>query len=298
MTEMNDTIEDRDTLLEQLEGVEIGESLPPSPKDESTQSGTEQPPEPKAAQNEPEPTQSEGETEATDPEKVESRYEKLRKDQLRQNKAWKKLEDEKAEFRKQQEALTEQQKKLETDKLDVAEKLAKPAEPQDPESLKRVAERFREEDEHELAEQAEQMARELSESKQNASKTVAEKDFREGWQKSLDQQVEKHPELKDPDSSLHKEVASLLKAKPVLTTYVGGFDDAVQVALMQQEIVNAKTLQEQNQKLEAELNQLKERTQLTASDAPAPAKPKSFDSLSHEEQREKIWNACLAADGN
>lgn len=291
---------DREAVLERLEGVKIGESLLPVPQDESKIAGEEQPPENIDAQTDTDPDPSSEETPDAGTEQetqeTDSRYEKLRKAEQRQNKAWQKIEGEKADVRKLKEELDAERKALEGDRLQVAESLANTGKAHSPEALEKVAERFRDEGDPELAAEAEKMAKEARESQGNASKTVEVERFKETWRTSIEKETESNPDLKNSDSALYKTVAKLLREKPVLATYETGFTDAVEVAKSFLKGDQLSTLETENKRLKNELSTLKNRTQLKPGDAPRRPKERSFEDLSLEEQKQAVLRQCELAD--
>lgn len=289
---------DREALLESLEGVAIGESPNPRPN-ESTNTGDDNPPEPIDDQTDTSEVKVSDETpdeSPNDESEADSRYEKLRKAEQRQNKAWQKIEDEKSEVRKLREELDSSRAELDADRLKVAEGITNVGSTQSPETLDKVAEKFRDEGEPELADEAERMANEARVTQSEAYKAVDIDRFKKSWEVNLNGEIAANPDLKDPETALYKTVKQLMAEKPVLATYETGFSDAVEVAKNILRVGKVGSLETENKKLLEELNDLKQRTELSSGDVPKRGRPKSFDDLDVSEQKRRVYAMCETAD--
>ena len=69
------------------------------------------------------------------------------------------------------------------------------------------------------------------------------------WNENLNRLVDKHPDLKDSNSSLHKKVAELLNSKAVLRQYPDGIVDAVEIAQLALKTDNSTGLADEVEKL-------------------------------------------------
>ena len=288
---------DREALLESLEGVAIGESPDPRPN-ESTDTGDDNPPEPIDDQTDTGDAEvpDESPDAKAEPEDADSRYEKLRKAEQRQNKAWQKIEDEKSEVRKLRDELDASRVELDADRLKIAEGITNVGSTQSPETLDKVAEKFRDEGEPELADEAERMANEARVTQSDAFKAVDIDRFKKSWEVNLNGEIAANPDLKDPETALYKTVKQLMAEKPVLATYETGFSDAVEVAKNLLKVGKVGSLETENKKLLKELNDLKQRTQLSGGDVPKRGKPKGFDDLDVAEQKRRVYAMCETAD--
>ena len=152
------------------------------------------------------------------------------------------------------EQLEAERNSIEQERLRVAEDLSKAGAEHSPDIYDQVAQRFEDEGEPELAEQARQMAEESRNRKQSASKTVEVEKFKREWSESVSKMSEQNPELKDADSELFKAVKYLLDNKPALTTYSTGFQDAVEVAKYYVDSQNLERITIENKKLKTEWN--------------------------------------------
>jgi multidrug efflux pump subunit AcrA (membrane-fusion protein) len=227
-------------------------------------------------------------------DKTESRYEKLRKAEARQNKTWQKLQEEKEQIRKLKDDLEASRKQLEEDRSRIAEEIVNKGDEASPDVYEAVAERFRDSGEPELAEEAARMAEEARRKRANASQTVEINRFKKEWADSVSELVKAKPELNDQESELYKATEFLLKNKPALTTYSSGFRDAVEVAEYYVNSKRAESVEDENKRLRAELESYKRKLNLGTSDVPRRSGPKGFDDMSRDEQREAILRMTRA----
>lgn len=291
-TNMTETM-DRDAMLRLISGENEAESPTAEPEEESIT--VEESP---AANEQTQTDESQTEIESNEPEvdaKTESKYEKLRKAEARQAKTWQKLSEEKEQLKKMKEDFELSQKQLEEDRVKLADQIASGGDEATPDVYEAVAERFRDQGEPELADEAIKMAKEAREKRENASKTVEVNRFKKEWADSVNEIVKAKPDLNDHDSELYKATEYLLKNKPALSTYSTGFRDAVEVAEYYVNSQKLETVKEQNQKLTEELNSYKRKLNLGTSDVPRRSGPKGFDDMSRNEQREAILKMTRSA---
>jgi hypothetical protein len=292
---------DRDAILKMLAGEEAGESPTPNPDEQSptaeepTAANEEVQVDDQSYEEESAETEDTGGGEDPDPE-TESRYEKLRKAEARQKKTWQKLDEEKRQLRELKEQLEAERGSIEQERLRVAEELSKAGTEHSPDIYDQVAQKFEDEGEPELAEQARKMAEESRNRKQSASKTVEVEKFKKEWSESVSKLSEENPELKDADSELFKAVKYLLDNKPALTTYSTGFQDAVEVAKYYVDSQNLERITIENKKLKTELSNLKKKTNLGGGNVMRRTGPKGFDDMSHSEQRNALLKMVREAD--
>ena len=283
---------DRDAMLRLISGETSADSPTATPEQESP--SVEEPPaaNEEAQVEEAKPAEP---IEATD-QKTESKYEKLRKAEQRQAKAWKKLDEEKEQLRQAKEKITADREQIETDRAKLADDIANKGDEASPDVYEAVAERFRDSGEPELAEEALRMAKEARSKKEDAQKTVEVNRFKQEWSDSVNELVKAKPELNDPESELYKATEFLLKNKPALSTYSTGFRDAVEVAEYYVNSKNLETVSNENQKLREELDNYKRKLNLGSGDVPRRSAPKGFDDMNRDEQRDAILRMTRSAN--
>ena len=283
---------DRDAMLRLISGETSADSPTATPEQESP-SVEESPTANEEAQvEEAKPAEPIEETD----QKTESKYEKLRKAEQRQAKAWKKLDEEKEQLRQAQEKITADREQIETDRAKLADDIANKGDEASPDVYEAVAERFRDSGEPELAEEALRMAKEARSKKEDAQKTVEVNRFKQEWSDSVNELVKARPELNDPESELYKATEFLLKNKPALSTYSTGFRDAVEVAEYYVNSKNLETVSNENKKLREELDNYKRKLNLGSGDVPRRSAPKGFDDMNRDEQRDAILRMTRSAN--
>ena len=283
---------DRDAMLRLISGETSADSPTATPEQESP-SVEESPTANEEAQvEEAKPAEPIEETD----QKTESKYEKLRKAEQRQAKAWKKLDEEKEQLRQAQEKIAADRQQIETDRAKLADDIANKGDEASPDVYEAVAERFRDSGEPELAEEALRMAKEARSKKEDAQKTVEVNRFKQEWSDSVNELVKAKPELNDPESELYKATEFLLKNKPALSTYSTGFRDAVEVAEYYVNSKNLETVSNENKKLREELDNYKRKLNLGSGDVPRRSAPKGFSDMSRDEQRDAILRMTRSAN--
>jgi hypothetical protein len=290
---------DRESLLRMLAGEEVEESPTSDPENESPTAN-----EPDAANDEvhvddqtdkTEPIETEDAADEAD-SKTESRYEKLRKAEARQAKTWKKIEQEKEQLKALREQVEADRNVLDQERVKVAEELSQSGTEHSPDVYEQVAQRFEDEGEPDLAEQARKMAEDSRKRKQNASKTVEIDKFKREWSQSVAKLSEENPDLKQPDSELYKAVKHLIDHKPALTTYSTGFADAVEVAKYYVDSRKLETIKTENKKLKEELDNFKRKTNLGGGDVTRRTGPPGFSDMSRSDQRNAILKMIRESD--
>jgi len=108
--------------------------------------------------------------------------------------------------------------------------------------------------------------------------------------------VKDNPELKDQDSELYKYVSELLDRKKILATYPEGINDAVEAAKAFIKANRVDDLETENSKLQKELKELNEKTQLNGSTVDQSGRSESFDRLTPSRQRNELLKMVKDAD--
>lgn len=221
-----------------------------------------------------------------------SRYEKAKQ---REAEAWKRIEEEKKAVAKRDAELKAEAEKIQAERLKLDEERKKPS--RTPEQLEQIAKDLEEEGRPEVAKLAREEAEALRSSQKNEVIEAKKKQFVEEWNANYRKEVEANPALKDPNSDIFKRVDAMLKENPVLFTYAKGINDAVkyQKALINGE--KAETLEKQLAELTAKLA---EKEKLLTPGNGNPASPsggeKSFEQMTHEEQRNELLRKSQEAD--
>lgn len=239
-------------------------------------------------------TESESPVESSDKAKEPSKYEKLKN---RQQKEWEAIQQAKAEAKAEKERLENERQEFlrEREQARKADQ-ERPTGKFDATDYRNAAKQFREEGREDLAEQAEKKATEVEqyEAKQREQniRDIGEK----AWNENLAKMADKHPELKDAQSSLHKKVSELLKTKTVLRQYPDGIVDAVEIAQLALKTDHSTGLADEVEKLRKENAEFKKRLQPGVGSPSTPAPKKAFRDLPVAEQGAELRRMAMEFD--
>lgn len=135
----------------------------------------------------------------------------------------------------------------------------------------------------EQARQCRQAAEQYSQVEMTEAQTQQQAQFTSEWQRHAEAQIEKHPELGDPNTEEAQAMMELLEQEPIFGYIPDGFAKAVQFLQLRQDAAEASGLREKLVKLEAEVKELRGKTAIEGS-GPAPKLGAvDFDNMSLEE---------------
>lgn len=220
---------------------------------------------------------------------------KKAKEEARLAESWKRLEAEKAAVRAKQAELEK--------KLEEADRSNDPTTPANPDKLRQYAKEWENEGRDDLARAARQQADLLEQkAKITAEKTEkANKEFNETWASNVRRMIEENPDLKDEESDFAKRVVGILKSedmelRKLINSSPNGFSYATQIAKMQKAAEDSEVLRTELESLKKENADLRKKTSLSASGSQVPAKRKSFEEMSYQEQEEFLRRNASDAD--
>ena len=258
----------------------------PAAKEETKDSDKDKPSTSEASKAEEKPKETKSE------DKKET---KRAKEEARLAESWKKLEAEKAAVRAKQAELEK--------KLEESERASDPTTPANPDKLRQYAREWENEGRDDLAKAARQQADLLEQkAKINAEKQEkAQKEFSETWASNVRRMIEENPDLKDEESDFAKRVVGILKSedmelRKLINSSPNGFAYATQIAKMQKAAEDSEVLRTELESLKKENADLRKKTSLSASGSQTPAKRKSFDEMSYQEQEEFLRRNASDAD--
>ena len=237
-------------------------------------------------------TQSESKSDAAS-EKKPSRYEKAKS---RLEKEWEDLRAEKARIAAEREAL---QAKAFTAGQEVSHSNTKDGRRKfSAEDYREAAKSYRNEGNDEMAKAAEGKAAEIEAEDRREAEQRTQAQLKSAWDQNLLKEVEANPELKDSSTKLYKMVSQLLQTHAILRNYPAGISDAVGLAKMNMKAETASDLEKRLKDAETELQRLRKATTPAASQPSAPAKIKTFDEMTSEEQGRELLRMAMEADRN
>ena len=239
-------------------------------------------------------TESESPVESSDKAKEPSKYEKLKN---RQQKEWEAIQQAKAESKAEKERLENERQEFlrEREQARKADQ-ERPTGKFDATDYRNAAKQFREEGREDLAEQAEKKATEVEQYELKRHEQNVREHGEKAWNDNLSKMADKHPELKDAESPLHKKVSELLKTKAVLRQYADGIVDAVEIAQLALKTDNSTGLADEVEKLRKENAEFKKRLQPGVGSPSTPAPKKQFKDLSTAEQGAELRRMAMEFD--
>ena len=231
-------------------------------------------------------------------EKPKSKYSRAKKSQERANKSWKEANAEKDRVKAERADLEKQRAEFESQKTDAFSKIQQQTDAAKftPEDYEQIAQEYRDEGEKDLAEAAIAKAQTARETIEQQKVLTAQRTVMEQWEANLSQNVKDNPELKNQDSELYKYVSELLDRKKILATYPEGINDAVEAAKAFIKANRVDELETENSKLQKEIKELNEKTQLNGSTVDQSGRVDSFDSLTADKQRNELLKMVKDAD--
>lgn len=235
------------------------------------------------------PAESSGEKPAE--EKQPSKFEKAKS---RQQKEWEAIQEEKARQKAERERLeSERQAFLREREEARGQKVEKRFDAAD---YREAAKGFRDEGREDLAKAAEEKAAKIETEERQESERRFREQSEKAWNDNLVSMADKHPELKDAESKLHKKVSELLKTNAVLRSYPLGIVDAVRVATLELQAEDSTGLKDEVEKLRKENAEFKKRLQPAVGAPATPAAKKRFEDMNLKEQGEYLRNAAQEFD--
>jgi hypothetical protein len=243
-------------------------------------------------------TEPEKDAEEPTEEKPKSKYNRAKKSQERANKSWKEANAEKERVKAEKVDLEKQKAEFEAQKTDELTKIQQQTEASkiSPEDYELIAQEYRDQGEDDLADAAIAKAQTARETIEQQKNLAADRASREQWEANLVQQVKDNPDLKNQDSELYKYVSELLDRKKILALYPEGINDAVEAAKAFMKANRVDELETENSKLQKELKELNEKTQLNGSTVDSSGRVESFDTLSSDRQRNELLKMVKDAD--
>ena len=226
-------------------------------------------------------------------ERKPSRYEKA-KSSL--EKEWEDLRAEKARLAAEREAL--QTKATQAGEKASSEAPKKSSRRYSAEDYREAAKSYRNDGNDEMARAAEAKAAEIEDEDRKEAETRTQAELKSAWDQNLLKEVETNPELKDSSTKLYKAVSELLQQHAILRNYPAGISDAVGLAKLRLKAEAASDLEKRLKDAEAELGRLRKATTPASSQPSAPAKIKTFDELTSEEQGRELLRMAMEADRN
>lgn len=221
----------------------------------------------------------------------ESKYAKAQKERERQDRSWKKLEEEKAALRAEREKLEEERKQTQEVKAKATVyRDSHGYSADDYEAFAKTSE------DAELAERAKAKAAALRKEEGDTKANASREEFTKGWQENLNKVLEADPDLKDENSEAGKALRAVLKERPCFSTTPDGIKHAAEFAKLQRQSGLVSGLQKENQTLKTEIERLNKLTGITGSGPTKKPEIKSFDDMTAAEREAELTRMAKEAD--
>ena len=253
--------------------------------------------------------QPDGDTTKPDLEKTDSAYEKAKKEAARKEKTWQQIEKEKAEVRAEAARLKAERDTWEKAMAQRSQPQSRPVDDQGNEiyssqEYRKAARQFRIDGEHEMADKAEAAAEVAAQNEQKQS----QQRFAEHQRDMAFKVMDAEPELANEESPLAREVKAVFEQEmerarqyqrpSIFQQALDGFGMAVEVAKLRMKATLADNLSKELQSARAEIQRLNALTNVNASGPTRPARAKTFEEMTADEQLEYMDRQARSAGQN
>jgi len=229
-----------------------------------------------------------GEPETTKPTKAE-------KDNSRLDKSWNKLNEKKDSFDADKAAFEQERTEFERSKAQQTDDY-KDGEGYTSQDYERAARNWEEEGEYDKADWAKKQATTVNTEGQQRAQAADASVFQEKWSANFEKVAEANPDLNTRTSDLHQRVMKLIEDKPFLASYPDGILDAVEVAKMQSQQSEVKSLKENLEKSQLEVEEYK--SKLSIGGSPPAGRPgdTSFNAMDEADQMKRLERLAAEYD--
>ena len=231
------------------------------------------------------------------PAKPETEYSRAQKEQERKDRSWQALEAQKAEFRAQQ---AQWEEKARIAQLQAAQAQNQPIK-KDGLTAREYYEgylRFKQTGDYENAAAALEVAMELNNAEQGRMAQQKEVQAEYMWRTDMDAAVKQLPDLGVPGSPVLQRLDTLIQQNPWIYYIPHGFLRAAEIADLLVKSDSISELQDENEKLRAELERRNASSQPSRGGAISGARggEKSFDDMDLDEMEDHLTRQTREAD--
>lgn len=221
---------------------------------------------------------------------------KFARERERREKTWAEINAEKESIKAEKEAVKTERERWLRERQEAESRIKQTAETVERDGhgysvadYERAAKQFKEEGDAEMAGRAESAASQLkSKAAETATRAKVEQ-FQKAWGENIAKAEEKEPDLKNPQSELHKEVVAVLQNFPLLQQVPDGVLKALEAVKIQRRAAQADKHEAEAKKLKLELDGLQKKLSVNGGAPSEPlAEEKSFDAMPLAEQRKRL----------
>jgi hypothetical protein len=278
-----------------------------APVQETEQTQETQPPD--VGDTEPKPDSSETETRGQqqpqqrprDPatgkfQRPDTEYSRAQKEQERKDRSWAALQAEKERFRM---ATTQWQEQQRMAQLEATRKANQPLR-RDGLTAKEYYDGalvFEREGDYENAYKAHRVAQEMLQAEQQRGQQMQGVEAEYQWRVGMQEAIKAEPKIADPSSPIAQHLERIIQQNPWIYYIPQGFQRAAEVAHMLTQMASLSELQDENEKLRADLEKFQRRSQPSRGGHAAPRYgEKDFDEMNLDEQEAHLKAMTAEAD--
>jgi hypothetical protein len=229
-------------------------------------------------------------------QKPDTEYARAQKEQARKDRSWQALQAEKERFRMQTTQWQEQQR---MQQLEATRRAYQPLK-RDGLTAKEYyqgALTFEREGDYENAYKAHRVAQEMFQAEQGRTQQMQAVEAEYQWRTGMQQAMQVEPAIGDPDSPIAQHLERIIAQNPWIYYIPNGFIRAAEVADMLVKMASLSELQDENEKLRADLERFQHRSQPSKGGFASPMTgEKDFDDMSLDEQEAHLKAMTAEAD--
>jgi hypothetical protein len=230
-------------------------------------------------------------------QRPDTEYARAQKEAERKERSWQALQAEKERFRMITSQWEEQQRMAQLEQTRARNQPLR----RDGLTAKEYydgAKVFEREGDFENAYKAHQISQEMFQAEQQRSQQMRGVEAEYQWRTGMQQAVRQEPKIADPSSPIAQHLERIIAQNPWIYYIPQGFQRAVEVADMLTKMASLSELQDENEKLRADLERFQRKSQPARGGHAAPRYgEKEFDEMSLDEQEAHLKSMTAEADG-
>ena len=229
-------------------------------------------------------------------QKPETQYSRAQKEQERKDRSWQALQAEKEQFRMMTTQWEEQQRMAQ---LEATRRTYQPLKKEGltAQEYMEGARRFEEEGDFENAYKANQVAQQLFHAEQGRAQQMQGVEAEYQWRVGMQQAIQMRPDIGDPSSEIASHLERIIAQNPWIYYIPNGFLRAAEVADMLTKMASLSELQDENEKLRADLERFQRGSQPARGGFASPRLgEKDFDDMDLAEMEAHLKGVTAEAD--
>ena len=228
--------------------------------------------------------------------KPDTDYSRAQKEQQRRDRSWQALQAEKEQFRMMQTQWEEQQRMAQ---LETTRRQYQPLKRDGltAQEYYKGAVTFEREGDYENAYKAHRVAQEMFQAEQGRTQQMQGVEAEYQWRVGMQEAMKVEPAIGDPNSPIAQHLERIIAQNPWIYYIPQGFQRAAEVADMLTKMGSLSELQDENEKLRADLERFQRKSQPARGGFASPRMgDKDFDEMSLDEQESELRRMTQEAD--